>query len=121
MARCIGEEIKEWYEVFIIAIPQNLNDMILVSDDTLKCITFTAYYDDNTAKSKNAYETLKAALTPEWAWLHIPGYEEGMKLFPQYGCFSGQYNEHADKSNAKIRKKLVGKTVYEWMNGKLGG
>lgn len=120
MRRCIGEKIRNLYKVFIVAVPDNDDELLRVSYLPVLCINGTFYYDDNTAEEMDDWKTMKNALTPEWAEKNIIGYRRGMKLIPENG-FSSYYggtDKDAEKANEKLRNKLSGMTRYEYYNNK---
>lgn len=116
---CIGEKIQNFYKVFIVALPDNQHDeFIRVSMRPLACIAGTLYYSDNTAETLDDWQTLRAALTPEWAKIHIPGYREGMKLTVVNAFCNYYYPFDEEKANNKLHDKLEQLTQWEFYNSK---
>lgn len=117
MKWCIGEDIKNAYNIFVVALPEDLSQMIRVSYTTVMCIDGTFYYDDNTAETRVAWEDEKKALTPEWAKKYVMGYRDGMKLMPVY-AFNEYYRlgkrGDAGKANERLRNKLEQMTGYDF-------
>lgn len=118
MRLTIGEKIQNIYKVFIVALPDNDDEYIRVSLLPVLCIDGTFYYNDNTAETLDAYRTMMAALTPEWAEKHISGYQRGMQLTPVYGFCDYYYKFNAEKANERLRDKLVQMTRREFYTKK---
>lgn len=117
MKWCIGEKIHNAYKIFVVAIPEDLNEYIRVSFIPAFCIEGTFYYNDNTAETRSCWEDEKKALTPEWAKKFISGYREGMKLMPVYAFYDHFHlgkRDWDEKANEKLRNKLVQMTGYDF-------
>lgn len=114
----IGEDIKNIYKVYIVALPENKDDYIKVSVVPVLCIDGTFYYRNNRAEHLNSYETMMKTLTPEWAKKYIAGYREGMKLVPVNAFCDYYYPFDADKANERLRDKLTQLTRWDFYNKK---
>lgn len=119
MKYCIGEKIHKIYKEFIVALPENPDELIKVSMVPVLCIQGTFYYNDNTMEDRDDYETLKKALTSEWARTHIIGYEDGMKLLPVNAfCYEHLGFKGEDKANTRLQDKLSQMTRKQFYQSK---
>lgn len=119
MKYCIGEKLRGMYKVFIVAIPEGKDELIKVSWSPVLCMDATMWYNDNTVETFDAYETLKKALTPEWARTHIIGYEDGMKLLPVNAfCYEHLGFKGEDKANTRLQDKLSQMTRKQFYQSK---
>lgn len=109
----VSENIKNMYRVYVVALPDSLDDKILPAFVPVFCMDGTVTFSNGVTRRWTAYDAIKEALTPEWAEAHIIGYVPGMHLSYVSG-YSLKYNVEADKLDEKIQKKLERMTVKDY-------
>lgn len=118
--RCIGEKIFSFVKFFVVAIPDNSNECIRVSNFPVSAYDAIFYYDDNTSEEFRYMDFIDKFLSPEWAKKFIPGYKEGMKItLANAFCdifVKGSFDEST--ANEKLYEKLSSLTSWEYYNKK---
>lgn len=114
-----SEKIKSITTYFIVAIPDNLDEFILVSLIPESIIEGCFQYNDGTAEYVDYMDEVKRLLSEEHAKKFIMGYKSGMKLtlvnaFCNYGIENIFSDEEVKRANRKLREKLEGMTLKEF-------
>lgn len=114
-----AEKIRTITKYFVVALPENLDEPILVSIVPQSIIEGGFQYYDGTMEQLYYEDELKKLLSEDLAKRLIRGYKSGMKLtlanaFCNYGIKSQFSHEAVKKANKRLHDKLECMTLREF-------
>lgn len=114
-----AEKIRTITTYFVVALPENLDEHILVSLVPDSIIEGSFQYYDGTAEQLDYAKEAKRLLSEDYAKKLIRRYKSGMKLtlvdaFCNYGIESQFSDEAVKKANKRLRDKLECMTLKEF-------
>lgn len=118
-----ADKIRSITMYFVVALPEDLDENILVSLVPESIIEGCFQYYDGTAECLYYEDGLKRLLSEDHAKKLIRRYKSGMKLtlvnaFCNYGIETLFRKENVEKANRKLREKLNGMTLREFYQTK---